>query len=344
MTIFVGKRPHHLGFNLGFLDDIIEVDFDFYHKDTKDLLQKVVAIPTTTGYASLAYQNVGGMKNDGWELNISGNKFLKIGKFSMSAGFNIAQNYNEITEMDDRVLNAINSDWIATKRGEFLNRVQTGNALGSIYGFRYKGVYQYSFDYLKNYNSEQMQSNPAWTTSDYENWINSMLADGKTMPVVTGTDGKVVMDNNGQPKRIVYNYNKIVNAARRDLESMSGAYNQCATVNWRWRKDGDVTMIPRAMYVYDDNSAYNYQGSSRFVEDGSFLRFQNLQVGYNFPKKDLKKYGLNQLQFYVTMNNLFCWTKYSGVDPEISVGGWGVAIDNKTARSKSFTANVVVGF
>ena len=367
-----------------------------------------MAIPTTTGYASLAYQNVGGMKNDGWELNISGNKFLKIGKFSMSAGFNIAQNYNEITEMDDRVLNAINSDWIATKRGEFLNRVQTGNALGSIYGFRYKGVYQYSFDYLKNYNSEQMQSNPAWTTSDYENWINSMLADGKTMPVVTGTDGKVGMDNNGQPKRIVYNYNsgaatytfqggdaiyedinhdgqinaldivylgnsmpklqggfhltllyggwnlkarftyrwgnKIVNAARRDLESMSGAYNQCATVNWRWRKDGDVTMIPRAMYVYDDNSAYNYQGSSRFVEDGSFLRFQNLQVGYNFPKKDLKKYGLNQLQFYVTMNNLFCWTKYSGVDPEISVGGWGVAIDNKTARSKSFTANVVVGF
>ena len=99
-----------------------------------------------------------------------------------------------------------------------------------------------------------------------------------------------------------------------------------------------------AIYVYDNNSAYNYQGSSRYVEDGSFLRFQNLQVGYNFPKKELKKYGLNQLQFYVTMNNLFCWTKYSGVDPEISVGGWGVAIDNKTARSKSFTANVAIGF
>ena len=399
---------YNLGFNLGFLDDIIEVDFDFYHKDTKDLLQKTVYIPTTTGYANLAYQNVGSMKNDGWELNISGKKFLKIGEFSMSAGFNIAQNYNEITDMEDRVLSAINSDWTATKRGEYLNRVQTGNALGSIYGFRYKGVYQYSFDYLKNYNTEQMQSNPTWTTADYENWINSMLADGKTMPVVTGTDGKVVMDNNGQPKRIVYNYNsgsstytfqggdaiyedinhdgqinaldivylgnsmpklqggfnvsfvyggwnlkarftyrwgnKIVNAARRDLESMSGAFNQCATVNWRWRKDGDVTMIPRAMYVYDDTSAYNYQGCSRFVEDGSFLRFQNLQVGYDFPKKALKKYGLNQLHFSVTMNNLFCFTNYSGIDPEISVGGWGVAIDNKTARSKSFTAYVAIGF
>ena len=174
---------YDLGFNLGFLDDIIEVDFDFYHKDTKDLLQKTVAIPFTTGYASLAYQNIGSMKNDGWELNISGNRFLKIGKFTMSAGFNIAQNYNEITEMDARVLNAINSDWSATKRGAYLNRVQTGNALGSIYGFRYKGVYQYSFDYLRNYNTEQMQRNPSWTTADYENWINSMLADGKTMPV-----------------------------------------------------------------------------------------------------------------------------------------------------------------
>ena len=410
---------YDLGFNLGILDDIIEVDFDFYHKDTKDLLQKTVAIPFTTGYASLAYQNIGSMKNDGWELNISGNRFLKIGKFAMSAGFNIAQNYNEITEMDARVLNAINSDWSATKRGAYLNRVQTGNALGSIYGFRYKGVYQYSFDYLRNYNTEQMQRNPSWTTADYENWINSMLADGKTMPVVTSTDGKVVMDNNGQPKRMVYNYtanltssdsssgaggasyvfqggdaiyedinhdgqinaldivylgnsmpklqggfnvsltygewslkarftyrwgNKIVNAARRDLESMSGAINQCATVNWRWRKDGDVTMMPRAMYVYDDHSAYNYQGSSRYVEDGSFLRFQNLQVGYNYPKKELKKYGLTQLQFYVTINNLFCLTRYSGIDPEISVSGWGVAIDNKTARSKSFTANVAIGF
>jgi hypothetical protein len=103
-------------------------------------------------------------------------------------------------------------------------------------------------------------------------------------------------------------------------------------------------MIPRAMYVYDDKSAYNYQGSSRFVEDGSFLRFQNLQFGYDFPKKALKKYGLNQLHFSVTMNNLFCFTHYSGIDPEISVGGWGVAIDDKTARSKSFTAYLAIGF
>lgn len=398
---------YNLGFNLGLLNDIIEIDFDYYHKDTKDLLQKSVVIPSTTGYAQLAYQNVGSMTNDGWEVNVSARKFIKAGKFSMSAGFNIAQNYNEITEMDQRVLDAINSEWVPSGnagRGAFLNRVQVGNPLGSIYGFRYKGVYQYTYDYLTNLRTEK-----GWDNNEFEANINAMLAEGKTFPVVVGADGKVIMQSNGLPQRMVYNYvdgsalysfqggdaiyqdinhdgqinaldivylgncmpklsggfnftfnygrwqlktrfmfrygNKVINAARQNLESMSTAYNQCSTVNWRWRKDGDVTMMPRAIFVYNDNSAHNYQGSDRYVEDGSFLRFQNLQFGYTFDKKDIKKLGLNQLQFYVTVNNLYCWTKYSGVDPEISTGGWGLATDkSQTPRSKSFTANINIGF
>ena len=404
---------YNLGFNLAFLNDIVEVDFDYYHKDTKDLLMKSVRIPSTVGYPTLAYLNVGAMKNDGWEVNVNAKKFLKIGKFSISAGFNFAQNYNEITEMDQRVLDAINTDWSATVRGysknetgytSFLNHIQTGNPLGSIYGFRFKGVYQYTYDYLRNFKTEQGMSDAA-----FESWLNQQIANGKTFPVVLGTDGKVIMQPNGMPQRMVYNYkngastydfqggdaiyedinhdgqindldivylgnsmpkfsggfnftfnygnwsvktrfmfrwgNKIINAARMNLESMSTAYNQTSTVNWRWRKDGDETLIPRAIYVYGDNSAYNFQGSDRFVEDGAFLRFQNLQISYNFPKKQIKKWGLNQLQIYGSMNNLFCWTKYSGVDPEIATGGWGLAIDNSsTPRAKSFTATISVGF
>jgi len=116
-------------------------------------------------------------------------------------------------------------------------------------------------------------------------------------------------------------------------------------VNHRWRKDGDVTMMPRAIYKYGDGSAYNYQGTDRYVEDGSYLRFQNLQISYNFDKKVIKNWGLNELRLYATVNNLWCWTKYSGVDPEISVGGWGLATDNsQTPRAKSFTANISIGF
>lgn len=395
---------YNLGFNLGLMEDIINVDFDFYHKDTKDLLMKGVKIPSTTGYASLAYQNVGSMTNDGWEMNVNARNFLKFGKFSVSAGFNVYQNYNEITEMDERVLSSMNSDWTATTRSAYQNRIQVNNPLGSIYGFRYKGVYQYTYDYLLNMRTEQ-----GWTNDEFEAQLNNMLAEGKTFPVAVGKDGKVIMEANGTPQRMAYNYvdgdptywfqggdaiyedinkdgqinsldivylgnsmpkiaggfnftlnygkwnlkarfmfragNKVVNAARQSLEAMSTAYNQASSVNYRWRKDGDVTMMPRAIYVYDNSSAYNYQGSSRYVEDGSFLRFQNLQVGYTFDKKKIKDWGLNDLRFYVTMNNIWCWTKYSGVDPEISWGSYGIATDNsQTPRSRQITANVTIGF
>ena len=122
---------------------------------------------------------------------------------------------------------------------------------------------------------------------------------------------------------------------------MYTVYNQTSTVNYRWRKDGDDTPIPRALY----GTGYNYMGSSKYVEDGSFVRFQNVQLSYSWDPKKIKKYGLSNLAIYFSMNNLFCWTNYSGVDPEVSVGGWGIASDNsRTPRSKTFTATLNIGF
>jgi TonB-linked SusC/RagA family outer membrane protein len=390
----------NLGFNFGILNDMVQVDFDYYHKDTRDMLMPKVKIPSTTGYSTLAYENVGEMTNDGWEMNINANKFIRIGKFSVSAGLNIAQNYNELKKMDQTVLDAINSSWSASSRGTYLNRIQVGNPLGSIYGLRYKGVYQYSYDYLENYRKENGLS-----TAEYETWINAQLAAGKTFPIVIGSDGKVLMNSTGAPQRKVYNYdsgsstyefqggdanyedvnhdgqinaldvvylgnsmpkvnggfnfsfqygqwslktrfmyrfgNKVINMARMNLEEMYTTYNQCASVNYRWRKDGDDTPMPRAMY----NSGYNWLGSDRYVENGSFVRFQNLQIAYSFPKKKIKNLGISTLQLYLTVNNLYCWTKYSGIDPEITIGSWGVATDNaQTPRSKSFTASINIGF
>jgi len=392
----------NLGFNMGLFNDMLNIDFDYYFKTTSDLLMSSVKIPSTTGYSSLAYANVGEMTNQGWELNFNARRFIKFGKFSVDFGFNVAQNFNEIKEMEDKVLNSINAEWSSSNRGQssYLNRIQVGNALGSIYGLRYKGVYQYSYEWLQN-----MQKQENWTDTEYENQINQWLSEGKTFPVAVNDEGKVVMTSQGDPQHLVYNYdtgsstytfqggdaiyedinhdgqinaldivylgnslpkvnggfnftfrygnfsiktrfmyrfgNKVVNIARMNLENMFTTNNQSATVNYRWRKDGDVTPMPRAMY----NTGYNWLGSDRYVEGGDFVRFQNLQVAYSFPKKTLKKFGLNQLQLYFSMNNLYCWTKYSGVDPEVSVAGWGVAYDtSKTPRSKSFTASITVGF
>ncbi|MDE6012790.1 MAG: SusC/RagA family TonB-linked outer membrane protein [Prevotella sp.] len=141
-----------------------------------------------------------------------------------------------------------------------------------------------------------------------------------------------------------FNYrwgNKIINTARMGLESMYGTQNQCSSVTYRWRKDGDVTQIPRALY----GAGYNYQVSSRFVEDGSFLRLNNLQLSYSVPSKTIKKLGLKSLSAYVTMNNLFCLTKYTGIDPEVASGTYTPASDGATTpRSKSITASLNFGF
>ena len=392
----------NLGGDFGFFNGLITGDFNYYYKKTRDLLMSNVRIPSTTGFSTLAWTNVGDMENKGWELNIEANKFINIGKFSMSANFNISQNFNKILAMDESVLESINSDWDAAKRGSYLNRIQIGNPLGSIYGLRYKGVYQYTYEYLIN-----MKERNNWSGEDLRNYINNeFLPSGKTAPIAIDNEGKVLMSSTGEPVRQVYNFKdgsstykfqggdaiyedinndgqinsldivylgnsnpkvsggfgfnffwgsnwslktsfsyragvKVVNSAKMGLEQMFNAYNQSSAVNWRWRKNGDVTNIPRAMY----DTGYNFLGSDRYVEDASFIRMSYIQLVYNFDKKLLKALGMRRLQLSISGQNLFCWSKYSGTDPEHSAGAWGIAYDNsQTPRSKSVTMNINVGF
>ncbi len=408
------KTGLNLGFNVGFLEDMIEVDLNLYKDNTKDLIMKGLPIPTSATWntsTALSYGNVGEMENKGWELSVTANKFIRIKKFSVTASVNLAQNVNKLLEMDQRVLDNLNSQPSWSNRGSksILSRVVVGDPLCSIYGFQNLGVFQYTYDYLTNYNTKQLQLQQQAAARgeaydwNYEAWINQQLAEGKTFPVATDEEGKVIMTNTGVPKHLAYYYgdtdyefkggdaiyedvnhdgtineldikylgnslpkmqggfsftfqygnwrlisrfnfrwgNKIINTARMGLESMYGTENQCSSVTYRWRKDGDETVIPRALY----GTGYNYQVSSRFVEDGSFLRFNNLQISYSVPKKSLKKLGVNSLSAYVTMNNLFCWTKYTGIDPEIASGTYTPASDGATTpRSKSITASLSFGF
>ena len=141
--------------------------------------------------------------------------------------------------------------------------------------------------------------------------------------------------------------NKIVNMARMNAENMYNAYNQCTTVNWRWRKEGDVTDMPRAVY----NQGYNWLASDRYVEDGSFLRVKYITFRYRFPSNWVKRIGMTNLSAYLTVNNLWCFTKYSGVDPEISIctdtakDYYGIAVDNSmTPRAKEWTFGLSATF
>ena len=138
--------------------------------------------------------------------------------------------------------------------------------------------------------------------------------------------------------------NKIVNMTRLNNESMRSNSNQSSAVAWRWRKNGDITEIPRALNA-GIGASYNALGNSRYVENGDYLRFQYFQLSYSVPTKYLKSIGLRSLRVSASGNNLLCFTKYTGVDPEVSYGSWGVCTDNsKTPRAKSFTLSLNVGF
>ncbi|MBQ0020888.1 MAG: SusC/RagA family TonB-linked outer membrane protein [Bacteroidales bacterium] len=141
--------------------------------------------------------------------------------------------------------------------------------------------------------------------------------------------------------------NQIVNMARSHYESMLDNTNQSFATTWRWRKNGDITEVPRALTSQRGYQSYNSLPSDRYVENGDYLRLQYIQLKYNFDTKQqwLKTLGVKTLYLSATINNVFCWTKYTGVDPEVGIGGYAVARDNsKTPRPKSFTCSVNVGF
>lgn len=375
------KQTFNLGIDFGFFDDRIDGNVEIYKQNTKDLLMMNRGIPSSSGYATLAYQNVGKMENMGWEFNINGNKIIRAGRFSVDVNVTFANNKNKITEMDETCLAGLNDDF-DRNNGSYLTRVELNRPFGSIYGFRYKGVYQYS-----EYSAEEVSG-----------------ISGPNAPVARDANGNVILDNKGHTKPMTFCYgttaqyefkggdaiyedvnhdgtideldivylgsslpkitggfgfklnygrfslnnqfnfrwgNKIINMARMRAENMYSNNNQSRAVNWRWRVEGDVTEIPRALY----NSGYNWLGSDRFVEDGSFIRLNYTQLSYSLPQKALKKIGLSQLSFYLSANNLFCLTTYSGADPEVSYGSFNKVYDEaRTPRARSFTGGITISF
>ncbi len=168
---------------------------------------------------------------------------------------------------------------------------------------------------------------------------------GSSLPKLTGGFG-FTFNYSGWRLTTQFNYrvgNKILNMARLDLEAMTGNNNQSQAVNYRWRKEGQQTSIPRAMYGNASN--YNTLVSDRFVEDGSYLRMSYAQLSYSIQKKHLKWIGLERINLYASVNNPFVLTKYSGVDPDVNYGSYGAATDwGQTPRARSYTLGLSVDF
>lgn len=439
-------RKFNLGFNVGFFKDIITFEGEIYDHRTTDLLMDNLRIPSANGFSNLAKVNAGVLRNKGWELNFSTAKICKIGKFSLKLRGNIAQNFNEVEEMNPIILESLNgSETYQPGNLNYNQRVQIGNALGSIYGLHYLGVYKYDYDHNgittssvnaygyaevdQNGRTEQEAKNLgiAWgngTGKDINgNVINTAAADARRQggqlevlasgatplcPIAYDADGRMLTDAKGIPLPMYYCYNEtyryqfqggdavyedinhdgqidrydmvylgnsnpkcnggfglnlyfgrlslnagfnfrignqIVNMARMNLESMLTNQNQSFATTWRWRKNGDDTVVPRALSNVQGFQSYNSLPSDRYVENGDYLRLQYIQLSYDFDPKKLKKYHINTLKLFASLNNLWVWTKYTGVDPDVSPLGFAVSKDNnRTPRTKSFTCSLTLGF
>lgn len=168
---------------------------------------------------------------------------------------------------------------------------------------------------------------------------------GTSLPKLTGGFGFTLNYGNWRlSSQFTYRVGvDILNIARLNAEAMSGNNNQSQAVNYRWRKEGDITTIPRAMYGADTN--FNTLISDRFVEDGSYLRCGYIQLSYAFMKKQLKALGFNKISLYASANNPFILTKYTGVDPDISASRYSPAQDwGQTPRARSYTFGMTIDF
>ncbi len=371
----------NLGTDFAVLDDKFSGDINLYSSKKSDMLQGGKPIPTSTGYETLSYQNSGSLINKGWDFNINANRIIKKGKFSLDFNITFNNNSNTLLTLDPNILASYNKEFnrsngsyltrvqlhnslgaiygfkyngvyqysdyskteIATVSGPDAPVVR--NAKGEVVlqsNGKPKPMY---FCYGTNVAYEFRGGDAKYEDVNHDGNINELdiVYLGSSLPLVTGGFGfRLRYDrfsmNNQFNLRLKQ---KVVNAARMNAESMYTNKNQCLSVNWRWRVEGDVTRIPRAL----KGEGRNYLGSDRFVEDASFLRMNYTQFSYSFDPKILKTYGLSSLSVNLSMNNLFVLTKYSGNDPEVGAGSYSVATDgNTTPRAKSLTAGISANF
>jgi hypothetical protein len=283
--------------------------------------------------------------------------------------FNIAQNIymiREISEFYPRDKGNI------TLNGQYKTYMQVNNPFGSFYGFKYKGVYKdreatISRDakgqpiigpngqtvYMRfNYHGTDYIFQPGdamYEDINHDGNINYMdvVYLGNGNPKFTGGFGSSVTYKSNLKLTAFFNYRykyDVVNGTKMTTTNMYGYDNQSTAVLRRWRKEGDVTDMPRALY----GSGYNWLGSDRYVEDASFLRFRTLTLRYTLPKPIVNKMKIKNLSAYITVENLFTWTNYTGQDPEISMRGndpFRVAIDySMTPPVKMYTIGLTGSF
>lgn len=319
----------NLGLDLSMFNSRITFTADAYLKKTNNLLINQ-PLPNSVGFGKIV-KNVGAVENKGLEFVLS-TKNVEGKKFTWNTDLNFSLNRNKVTSLGDKV-SSISFGGIYQRDDAI--RVEVGRPLGSFYGYVATGV-----------NPETGME--TYKDLDGDNQITA--ADrtfiGSAQPKFTyGVNNTLTYGNFG----LTFLFqgvqgNDIYNASRMELESLNDSKNQLATVLNRWTPQNRTTDIPKA--VKDDTD--NTKTSSRFVENGSYLRLKTATLSYNFGQMALGKLKMSKVMIYASSYNLLTFTKYKGFDPEVNqydANGPSMGVDYGTyPQSRTFLFGVNVGF
>jgi len=299
----------NIGADIGILDERVSIALDYYRNHTRDLLFSR-PISMTSGYYSIT-TNIGELENRGVELSLTTIN-IKSSEFEWNSRLNLSHNKNKI---------------LSLYKGQPLDNldryspsiVMVGEPMSIFFGYRSLGVDPTTGDIV----FDDVNGDGIINAED-------RVKIGDPNPKLTGG-----FTNNLTWKQfelsvfLQFSYgNDIFNGNRIFIEAMKGADNQSTAILRRWRKPGDITDIPRATES-DPNG--NNRISSRFVEDGSYLRVKNVTFSYILGRDLAERLKVRNARVFVTSQNLLTFTRYSGMDPEVNYTG-----DNNLLRATDF--------
>ena len=336
-----------VGLDVGLFNERLIFTADYYYKKTEDLLYNV-PLPEYSGYTT-SLQNMGSVLNKGWEFSVS--TVNLNGSLKWNTDFNISFNRNKILDL------AGGDVLYSTVPGHMLSSdsqvLREGEVIGAFYGWIFDGVYQQG----DNFSAEPNKKPGNIKYRDVTGRDASGKLDGKPDGSVNMDDRVIIgnphpdfifgLNNDFKYKNFDLNIfihgsvgNDMMNYTRMELDWLAGKSNATKDALNRWTSTNTNTDVPM---VSGGNKA---EVSTRWVEDGSYVRLKNIALGYNLQGSILQRFNLSSLRVYISAQNFFTFTKYSGYDPEVSFrdSNTNVGLDyGSYPNVKSLTIGVNIG-
>ena len=312
-----------LGIDMSFLNRRVRVVFDYYVKNTSDLLRERL-LSLSSGYNRM-WVNDGEIQNKGYEISIEGDMVRKK-DFKLSASAIFSKNKNEVVSLGNEITSGLNTDFITGMKYEFWgsslsnfrqnpNILAIGQPVNVIYGYKVDGIVQTEEEGLAAGLTGAMAKPGEFKYVD-------LSGDG----AISDKDRTIIGDPNPD-----FTASLSLSADYKNFDAelfLNGVFGndilyqnmwggQANTMPLRWTQDNRTNDYPS---LRQDRTYYL---SDWYVKDGSFVRIQNLSLGYNYFPKDVK--WLSKVRFYINASNLYTFTKFKGYDPEVGTNGiyWG---------------------